>query len=147
MSHPVTAADLAFRDELAAGRIAPGAFDHRAHVRLAYVCLAGRSVDEALEDTRAIIRAFLAHHGIAPAKYHETLTRAWLLAVDHFMQRTPEAGSADDFITRNPVLLDSRIMLTHYSAERLFSDEARAEFVEPDVEEIPRRNRNRNTGT
>ena len=47
------------------------------------------------------------------------------------MHRSPEASSADDFIVRNPLLLDSKIMLTHYSADLLFSDQARAEFVEP----------------
>jgi len=36
------------------------------------------------------------------------------------------------------VLLDSKIMLTHYSAELLFSDQARAEFVEPNLDPIPR---------
>jgi hypothetical protein len=38
----------------------------------------------------------------------------------------------------NPILLDSKIMLTHYSAEVLFSPEARARFVEPNLESIPR---------
>ena len=33
--------------------------------------------------------------------------------------------SADDFIERNPQLLDTKIMLTHYSADLLFSDQAR----------------------
>jgi hypothetical protein len=54
------------------------------------------------------------------------------------MHRSPEATSADDFIERNPLLLDSKIMLTHYSAGLLFSDAARAEFVEPDLDPIPR---------
>ena len=54
------------------------------------------------------------------------------------MHRSPEASSADDFIARNPVLLDSKIMLTHYSADLLFSDEARAVFVEPNLDPIPR---------
>jgi hypothetical protein len=36
------------------------------------------------------------------------------------------------------MLLDSRIMLTHYSTELLFSDKARAKFVEPDLDPIPR---------
>ena len=31
------------------------------------------------------LHAFLACHGITPAKYHETITRAWILAVRHFM--------------------------------------------------------------
>ena len=50
-----------------------------------------------------------------------------------------EAGSvsAADFIARNPELLDSRIMLTHYSASVLFSADARECFVEPDLDPIP----------
>jgi hypothetical protein len=48
------------------------------------------------------------------------------------------SASASDFITRNPELLDSRIMLTHYSASVLFSAEAREAFVEPDLDPIPR---------
>ena len=74
---------------------------------------------------RAAILNFLKHHGITPTKYHETLTHAWILAVFHFMHRTPSALSADDFIDRTPLLLHSRIMLTHYSAERLFSQHRR----------------------
>jgi hypothetical protein len=45
--------------------------------------------------------------------------------------------SADEFIERNPKLLDSGIMLSHYSCEVLFSSAARAAFVVPDVEPIP----------
>jgi hypothetical protein len=77
-------------------------------------------------------------NGIDPGKYHETLTRSWILAVRHFMDRAPAAASADAFIAANPMLLDSKIMLTHYSASVLFSPDARARFVEPDLEAIPR---------
>ncbi len=38
----------------------------------------------------------------------------------------------------NPRLLDAKIMMTHYSAEVLFSEEARARFVEPNISPIPR---------
>jgi hypothetical protein len=92
----------------------------------------------ALERMRAALVSFLCHHGIPASKYHATLTRAWILAVDHFMHRSPEASSSDDFIARNSALLDSKIMLTHYSADLLFSDEARAGFVEPNLDPIPR---------
>jgi hypothetical protein len=102
------------------------------------VYLAGSDVDLALERMRAALVSFLSHHGIPASKYHATLTRAWILAVHHFMHRSPEATSADDFIERNPLLLDSKIMLTHYSADLLFSDQARADFVEPDLDPIPR---------
>jgi hypothetical protein len=136
--HELSQSDLEFRAAFEAGAYAPADFSHRAHVRLAYVYLAEWNVEIALERMRGALIGFLSHHGIPASKYHETLTRAWVLAVDHFMHRSPDSSSADDFIGRNPVLLDSRIMLTHYSAGLLFSDGARAEFVEPDLDPIPR---------
>ncbi len=138
LKHELSAEDLDFRLAFEAGAYAPADFSHRAHVRLAYVYLADCDVDLALERMRAALLMFLSHHNIPASKYHETLTRSWLLAVNHFMHRTPEASSADDFIVRNAILLDSKIMLTHYSAGRLFSEEARAEFVAPDLDPIPR---------
>ena len=138
LKHELSSSDREFRAAFEAGAYAPADFSHRAHVRLAYVYLAGSNVDPARERYRAALVGFLSHHGIPASKYHETLTSAWILAVHHFMHRSPEAASADDFIERNPLLLDSRIMLTHYSAGLLFSDVARAEFVEPDLDPIPR---------
>ena len=87
---------------------------------------------------RGALLSFLEHNGIPRSKLHETITRAWVLAVRHFMSRSPSASSAD-FIARNQELLDSKIMLTHYSASVLFSPDARASFVEPDLDPIPRR--------
>ena len=114
-------------------------FDHRAHIRLAYVYLAGNSADESVHLVRDALTALLRHAGVDPAqKYHETLTEAWVLAVNHFMQNTDDSQSADDFIEKNTVMLDSKIMMTHYSAEILFSEEARKAFVEPDLDPIPR---------
>jgi hypothetical protein len=138
MTHTLSPDDVRFREDFQAGRVTPAMFDHRAHIRLAYVHLAGRDADTALQNVRSALQAFLQHHGIPAEKYHETLTRAWVVAVRHFMERTTHAGSSDEFIERNPVMLDSGIMLTHYSAGLLFSPEARAGFVEPDLDPIPR---------
>ena len=137
MNHELSQSDREFRTAFEAGVYAPADFSHRAHVRLAYVYLAESDVSMALERMRAALLTFLCHHDIPASKYHATLTRAWILAVDHFMHRSPLASSADDFIDRNPPLLDSKIMLTHYSADLLFSDLARAEFVEPNLDPIP----------
>ena len=136
--YELSADDRTFRADFEAGRIAPASFDHRSHVRLAYVYLAEHGTEGAVERVRGALHGFLKHHGIEPSKYHETMTRAWVLAVRHFMAKTPAAASADAFIDANPMLLDSRIMLTHYSADLLFSPEARARFVEPDLDAIPR---------
>jgi len=138
MKHELSTSDREFRTAFEAGAYAPADFSHRAHIRLAYVYLAENDVERAAELMRAALTNFLNVHGITPTKYHETLTRGWILAVHHFMHRCPTALSAEDFIAREPMLLDSRIMLSHYSTELLFSDKARARFVEPDLEPIPR---------
>ncbi len=138
LKHHVSMSDREFRAAFEAGAFAPADFSHRAHVRLAYVYLAESDVELALERMRAALVGFLCVHGLPATKYHATLTRAWLLGVNHFMHRTRESASADDFIARNPVLLDTKIMLTHYSADLLFSDQARSDFVEPNLDPIPR---------
>ena len=138
MPHHASAADHVFRNDFIAGRITPAQFNHRAHVRLAYVLLIEAGVDEAAGQMRSALHAFLAHHGIDSAKYHETMTRAWILAVRHFMDRAGPSASADEFIHANPELLDSKIMLTHYSAALLFSPEARSAFMEPDIQPLSR---------
>jgi hypothetical protein len=138
MSHLLSSDDRQFRADFEACRVRPDDFDHWAHVRLAYVYLAEHDPETALELMRSALLTFIQHHAIPAAKYHETLTRAWILAVRHFMATSPAADSAASFIASNPRLLDSRIMLTHYSTEVLFSPEARARFVEPNLELIPR---------
>lgn len=135
-SHHIDAADRTFLLAFERGEVAPADFSHEAHVRLAYVLLAGAATDPAASRMRELISGFLAHHGLPAEKFHETLTRAWILAVRHFMDRAP-AASAADFIARHPELLDSRIMLTHYRAETLFSADARGRFIEPDLQAIP----------
>ena len=135
--HGLSPDDVRFRTEFEAFAVPPAQFDHRAHVRLAYAYLADNDADSALALMRSALMAFLEHNQVPVSKYHETLTRAWILAVRHFMTRSPDTPSADAFIRANPELLDTKIMLTHYSADVLFSDEARRRFVQPDLDRIP----------
>ena len=137
MQHRVSDEDARFRQAFEALEVAPAEFDHAAHVRLAYVYLCEGSVESAVENMKRALLAFIAHVGADPVKYHETITRAWVMAVDYFMGRSEACGSYADFLRINPKLLDSRIMLSHYSAEVLFSPAARQAFVEPDVQPIP----------
>lgn len=137
LSHRLSDDDRAFRRAFEAFEVAPADFDHRAHVRLAYAYLCEHPVEQSAERMKAALLAFLDHCGVDRAKYHETLTRAWVMAIRHFMERSPASRSAVDFIERNPELLDPEIMLTHYSAEVLFSSGARAGFIDPDRDAIP----------
>jgi hypothetical protein len=130
MNHAVSAGDARFRGDFEAGRVPPSEFNHRAHLRLAYVYLCEHDLDTAYG------RRFLAGNGVDAGKYHETLTRAWMMAVRHFMMNSAPSQSFQDFVGQHDVVLDPKIMLTHYSRDTLFSQQARAAFVEPDIDPI-----------
>jgi hypothetical protein len=137
MPHQSSAFDRVFRSDFEAGRVPPAKFDHRAHVQLAYVYLTELDPDAAYQAIRSALLNFLCRHGIDGSKYHDTLTRAWVLAVRAFMDRSPPCESAQEFLAANSRLLYSKILTAHYSPELLFSDAARARFVEPDRRPIP----------
>lgn len=131
------AEDRRFHEAFAAGAVHPRDFRHRDHLRLAYVCLSDELYDAALLTFRRLLREFLQRHRVDPNKYHETLTCAWLQAVALHMARTPGTVSFADFIARHPALLDSNLIFTHYSRERLISANARESFIAPDLQSIP----------
>lgn len=139
MNHVASKEDREFKRQVESCEFPIPEFDHKAHVRLAYTYLVEGSTAESVRLMRNTIIGLLKHVGVEPSqKYHETLTEAWILAVHYFMKKTDTSESADDFIEKNKVLLDSNIMMTHYSAEVLFSERARKSFVEPDLDPIPR---------
>ena len=137
MKHRISPEDIEFRRAFEACETSPAEFNHAAHVRLAYIYLCAHPVAGAIERMKASLLNFLAHLGVGDAKYHETMTSAWIMAVDHFMSKSPGCSSASSFLAANPSLLDSKIMLTHYSAELLFSSDARKSFAPPDIQTIP----------
>lgn len=134
--HDLSQEDRNFRSAFEACTVTPSQFNHEAHVRLAYCYLVETDVESAVQRMREALLHFLECNVIPRAKFHETITRAWVLAVRHFMDRSTSASAAD-FIAKNQEVLDSKIMLTHYSASVLFSSDARASFVEPDLDPIP----------
>ena len=137
MKHTLSPEDLQFQRSFEAFKVEPSAFGHAAHIRLAYVYLCQSSPEEAALRMKASLLAFLDHLGVGSTKFHETMTKAWIKAVRHFMDLSNHAASSAEFIALNPRLLDTQIMLKHYSASLLFSPVARSEFVEPDVAPIP----------
>ena len=135
--HGVSKEDRTLAEAIRLGRLSAADFGHREHVRMAYICLAEAGPGEAFRRMRGDLLRFLAHHRVPPGKYHETLTRAWMVVVRHCMERTPDTGSSGAFIERNPGLLDTDLLLTHYSKQRLFSDEARMTYLPPDRTPFP----------
>jgi len=110
-------------------------FHHASHLHVAWVYLAeSPSVRQAANKIRDMLRRFAAAAG-KPEKYHETITLFWL----HLLSRAYAAGCGEpleDIVRANPQLLEKNFPLTYYSAERLFSDEARISWVGPDLKPL-----------
>ena len=132
------ASDRQFLDAFERCEIPAAEFRHRDHVRLAYIYLTLHDVDSALSTMRAGLHRFLAHVGAPASKYHETITRAWLRAVEHFIHTAGPTRSFEQFAASAPQLFEAGAMETHYTRELLRSEEARERFVEPDLQPIPR---------
>ena len=86
------------------------------------------------------IKRYNAAHGVAatPAGgYHETLTLFWLRRVRAFLEGgRNEARSLVSLANELAASADKSLPLEHYTRERLFSPEARAAWVEPDLKPL-----------
>ena len=111
-------------------------FGHHAHMTVAIWYLAHLPLGEATAAMRATIRRFAAHHGHTQL-YHETITMFWIRLLRHYLDANPELALADvtyhalvEFGSMQPVF-------RHYSRERVFSEQARLEWVAPDLIPMP----------
>ena len=112
-----------------------GGFGHREHLELAWSYLRDYPIDEAAEVMTAAIQHLARLHG-ADDKYHETITRSWLHFVAVHIQRWG-AQSFDEFIERNPDLLERKLIEHFYSAELMRTESARGTWVSPDLHALP----------
>jgi hypothetical protein len=128
--------DEAFVRAFEHGLVPPAAFDHVAHVRVAWFYLRDASVNEALPRMRDAIRRFAAAAG-ASQKYHETITVLWMRLLADVKARGA-SGELADVLGAYPELADKDLPMQYYSRDRLFSDEARAAWVDPDRRPLDR---------
>jgi hypothetical protein len=116
-------------------RLTPEQFDHRAHVRAAWLLLNRYPVEDAVEQMCTGILRFAIQFG-AREKYHRTLSEALM----RLMAASPHIHATWDEFTRTQqgLMQDVRALLAeHYSPERLHSLAARENFVTPDRLPLP----------
>ena len=109
---------------------------HQAHLVVGLWYLSRHSADEALPIVRQRIRAYneaVGTENTDTGGYHETLTRFFLNSIAAHMARHPEKSLPDSLalLLRSP-LARSSWPLQFYTRERLFSVQARREWLEPD---------------
>jgi len=115
-------------------------WNHRAHLRVAWVYLDRHGLDGAIERMRVNIPRFNAAKGIVDTidmGYHDTLTVAWLRIIDATrLAYAPEADS-EAFLDMHTQLHSKVLLRLYYSRARIMSAEAKARFVEPDLAPLP----------
>jgi len=116
-------------------------WNHRAHIRMAYLMLRRDSFDIALDKVRAGIQKLNARQNTPEALdrgYHETVTRAWLRLVDSAIRHYGPGEHFEAFAAQHPHLLCRTQLRVFYTRGRIMSWEAKRAFVEPDLAPLPR---------
>ena len=109
---------------------------HEAHVRVGWIAQVSATADEAEARLRNGILRFNTEVLGRRQQYHETVTMAFARII---RDRIRAGESWTEFIARSNDILsrENPILLRYYSHDRLFSDEARSRFVEPDLQPLP----------
>lgn len=106
-------------------------FTHRNHIRIAWIYLNKYPTDIAIEKiTTGILRYATSLN--AAHIYNETLTRAWIHLANKALVNAAQMDF-DMFIETHSQLLNSKYLLQFYSEKLLFSDEAKKQWLEPDI--------------
>ncbi|HYD01512.1 MAG TPA: hypothetical protein VEB22_09825 [Phycisphaerales bacterium] len=117
------------------------AWNHLAHLTVAYLLLTAHPLEEATRRMQAGVRKYNAANGIQQTPiggYHDTLTIAWMRILHATMSAYGRAESADDFLQQHPHLLSKVLLRLYYSRPRIMSHDARHGWVEPDLAPLPR---------
>jgi len=111
-------------------------FRHADHIRLAWIYLRENDYPMAEDRMRESIRKFAQMAG-AGQKYHETITTAWMRLVHIASRLSAQIASFEEFAQAHAWLLNKDVIFEFYSPERLKSDSARTNWVEPDLKSFP----------
>jgi len=116
-----------------AGTIDVDAFDHNAHIYLAWLYLEKHALPEAIQKFSAALKRLTTQLGI-PGKYHETITWFFMFLIE---ERREESSTCDWYAFRreNDDLFargEDGILNRYYKHATLGSDRARRSFLLPD---------------
>ncbi len=131
--------DAAFLEAFEARTLSKESFNHRGHIRAAWMYVRAHGREEGRSYFRQALLGYVNAVG-ASAIYNETLTCVWLHLVANAVEASARRDANPDFggfLRENPHLMDRRLPYEFYSAESLTNDRARAQFVEPDRKPLP----------
>ena len=117
------------------GTISRDKWKHAEHLIVAFYYLSHHDFETALVKMREgifnLLRAFEVDLTVE-MPYHETMTVFWMRTVEDF-KNSKNGASVTEVCNEMIVTFDKNYPLRFYSRELLFSEKARAEFVEADL--------------
>ena len=107
-------------------------FNHKNHLRLAWIHLQKYGLDQAIKNVVIQLKDYVNKLG-AQDKFHMTLT----VAAVHIMNHFKDKASYKDFdicLDEHPILLNDfkKLLLAHYSPNILASNSAKQVYIKPD---------------
>lgn len=131
----------AFICEFEACKLPRARWTHAAHLAVGFWYLLHNPPGAALSLARERIK--LHNEGVGTANtdnggYHETITRAYLHGIAEYQSRHPGTPPLESLLLlQSSPLNNSDWLLQYYSRDRLFSVQARRNWVEPDLKPLP----------
>jgi hypothetical protein len=120
-----------FGRELLDGYLRNGSFGHREHLHMTWSYLRRGKGERVLPFLRHVAES----HGEAE-KLNVTMTQFWVVATAHAM-RESRADDFSELLDRVPHLLEKDLPFRHWSREAMFSPDARARWLDPDLLPLP----------
>jgi len=125
--------DTDFIKAFETGEFPPNQFNHKAHIKLAWIYLDLFDEETTISKTCEAIKNFDRLHGDG-TKFHTTLTVAAVKVVHHFRQKS-STTTFDGFVTEYPRLITSfkELLFQHYGESVLTDLKAKTSYLEPDL--------------
>ena len=115
------------------GSLEPGRWTHAAHLAVALWYVRGYGREGAAGFMRTGIQHYNAVAGGSVSAYHETVTLAWIELVARFDAEDHARPLGEAVRALQAKYPESRFLERHWSRELLWSAEARAGWVPPDL--------------
>lgn len=129
--------DRRFWQSLESGNLSPDDFDHRGHLRAAWVVLSEEGLENGGPRFLAALKRYAEGLGVGE-KFHLTVSVALLCILAETIRTRPEASFPTLLAACPDLLGDAKSLLyRYYSPERLAEDRARREWLAPDREPLP----------
>jgi hypothetical protein len=126
--------DEDFRRQFENFDLPPSMITHEGHFRIVWVYLKDFDFETAFQKVNEGIKKYDKMVGDG-TKYHATITYAYMMMIKKKMGEKNYV-TWDEFVEDNKGLLKpvKEVLLNFYNPETLFSDRAKVEIIEPDLE-------------